>query len=299
MNRHVLLIAGGGTLGMYTTKELARLGDQVDVICLEDNLSTESIHFYKDRVDIAYLTAFLENRHYDTIVNFLHYTNAEAYAPYHTLLTAKCDQLIVLSSYRVYADLQHPVTETAPLLGDTSTDTEFLEKETYAMGKTRCERYIRAQEAKNWTIIRPVISFSARRLDVIMHSGHTVVEAARENRTLLVPMGAKEMHAGLDWAGNSGKLIAHLQGSRRPSARPTPLPPPRISVGEKWRRFTPTCWGYSSSGFRTRHTWKTNGTGPCCMTDCLIDTWTPPRCWLPPGSGGRISPTSGTGSVMS
>ena len=50
----------------------------------------------------------------DGIVNFLHYPEAEAYPPVHKLLTENTDHLIFLSSYRVYADLQHPITEEAP-----------------------------------------------------------------------------------------------------------------------------------------------------------------------------------------
>ena len=36
-----LLIAGGGTLGNYTARELLRLGAAVDVICLEDRVSDD------------------------------------------------------------------------------------------------------------------------------------------------------------------------------------------------------------------------------------------------------------------
>lgn len=39
MNKSVLLIAGGGTLGKYTAAELLRLGCFVDIICLEDYVS--------------------------------------------------------------------------------------------------------------------------------------------------------------------------------------------------------------------------------------------------------------------
>ena len=39
INKKVLLIAGGGTLGTYTAKELLRLGCYVDVLCPEDKES--------------------------------------------------------------------------------------------------------------------------------------------------------------------------------------------------------------------------------------------------------------------
>ena len=50
-NKNVLLIAGGGTLGTYVSKELLRLGCNVDIICLEEKKSeSEKLKFYKDYV---------------------------------------------------------------------------------------------------------------------------------------------------------------------------------------------------------------------------------------------------------
>ena len=38
-NKRVLLIAGGGTLGTYVSRELLRLGASVEVICPEEKIS--------------------------------------------------------------------------------------------------------------------------------------------------------------------------------------------------------------------------------------------------------------------
>lgn len=210
--KKVLLIAGGGTLGSYTAKELLKNGCEVDIICLEDNVSdNDNLHYFKANADLEYLTEFLNNRYYDAIVNFIHYTSTEVYKPIHMLLTGKTDQLVFLSSYRVYDDKQIPITEEAPQLVDTVDDDEFLEKEDYAAPKSRNERFIREESGtKNWTIVRPVISFSSRRLDVNTTSGRDVIECAERGETIYLPLAAKNLTAGLDWAGNSGKLIATL-----------------------------------------------------------------------------------------
>ncbi len=56
MDNKVLLIAGGGTLGKYTAAELIRLGCQVDIICLEDNVSdNERLCYYKGYAELKYL----------------------------------------------------------------------------------------------------------------------------------------------------------------------------------------------------------------------------------------------------
>ena len=80
-NRKVLLIAGGGTLGRYTSSELLSKGCAVDVICLEDYTSDNpKLRYYKANADLNYLTEFLKDKYYDGIVNFIHYTSSEAFA---------------------------------------------------------------------------------------------------------------------------------------------------------------------------------------------------------------------------
>lgn len=211
--KKVLLIAGGGTLGRYTAKELLSKDCQVDIICLEDYTSDNpNLRYYKANADLKYLTEFLKDKYYDGIVNFIHYTSVDDYKPVHKLLCSKTDQLIFLSSYRVYADLQHPITETAPMLADVvKDDEEFLKTENYALPKARCEKFLREESGtKNWTVVRPVISFSDKRLDLVTVSGREIIDAAKSGKTILLPEVAKNLTAGLDWAGNSGKLIANL-----------------------------------------------------------------------------------------
>ena len=211
--KKVLLIGGGGTLGSYTAEELLRLGHRVDIVCLEDAVSdNENLKYYKGEATLEFLKELLSKTRYDGIVNYVHYRKYEDYIPIHELLTNNTDHLIFLSSYRVYADEQHPITEEAPQLIDViKDDAKFIATEDYALSKSKAERFLHDNPyPKNWTIVRPVISSSHRRLDIVMTSRNDVVTAAKEGRALDLPLQAKNLTAGLDWAGNSGKLIAHL-----------------------------------------------------------------------------------------
>ena len=211
-NKKILLIGGGGTLGTYTAKELLSLGHYVDILCPEDKVSDNSgLNFIKGYGTEDTLISLFKTNKYDGIVNFIHYPNVDEYKPIHKLLTDNTEHLIFLSSYRVYADLKHPVTEDAPQLINTSTDKDFLENETYGLSKSKAEDFIiNHSNTSNWTIVRPVISFSDKRLDLVIHSGHTVLDMAKSGEVIPMPLEAKDKTAGLDWSGNSGKLIAHL-----------------------------------------------------------------------------------------
>ena len=211
-NKKVLLIAGGGTLGTYTAEELLRLGAEVDVLCPEDKISdNDKLRFIKGLGNEDTLKKLFEKEHYNGIVNFIHYPDVEDYKKIHHFLSDNTEHLIFLFSYRVYADEMHPIREDAPMLLDVSDDKEFLEKEDYALSKAKAEYYLRNEsETSNWTAVRPVISFSKYRFDIVTINQQTVIEKAKSGEKILLPIKAKNLTAGLDWAGNSGKLIANL-----------------------------------------------------------------------------------------
>ena len=212
-NKRVLLIAGGGTLGTYTALELLRLGASVDVICPEEKVSNDArLCYYRGLATDALLSEVFAKHHYDGIVNFIHYPDEKEYFRVHDFLMEHTDHLVFLSSYRVYANEQHPVTEDAPRLYDVvKDDPAFLETEDYAVPKSKCEDFLREKHAgEHWTIVRPVISFSSWRLDLLLYSASEVLEYADRKEAMRLPLCVKDFSAGIDWAGNSGKLIANL-----------------------------------------------------------------------------------------
>ena len=90
-------------------------------------------------------------------------------------------------------------------------DEEFLKAENYALPKAKCEKFLRKESGtENWTVVRPVISFSDKRFDLVTVTWREIIDAARSGETVILPKAAKNLTAGLDWAGNSGKLIANL-----------------------------------------------------------------------------------------
>ncbi|MBQ9805813.1 MAG: hypothetical protein IJW49_04835 [Clostridia bacterium] len=205
-------MAGGGTLGTYTAKELLRKGAYVDVICPEDKISDHpSLRFIQSYVTDELMEALFSKTHYDGIVNFMHYSDEEEYKRVHPFLMKNTDHLIFLSSYRVYANEQHPVTETAPRLHEAYPLEGLLAEDGYGVKKALCEDYLFGErEGEHWTVVRPVISFSHKRLDILMNSHTDVLEKAESGEPLLLPASVKNFGAGFDWAGNSGKLIANL-----------------------------------------------------------------------------------------
>ena len=82
-NKRVLLIAGGGALGSHTARELIRLGCTVEVICPEEKTSyNDRLIFHRSLATDELLASLFLKQHYDGIINFLHYNDAEDYNTY-------------------------------------------------------------------------------------------------------------------------------------------------------------------------------------------------------------------------
>lgn len=212
--KRVLLIAGAGTLGTYTSTELLKLGYKVDVICLEALASrNRNLRYLIHSATDEYLKSLFQENRYDAIVDFIHYQKPETYEQRCKLLLKNTDQLVFLSSYRIYADTKgEPITESSPMLLDVTSDPYMLENEIYAFPKTKNERILRASGKTNYTIIRPLISFSHYRLDLVTQGMYALLYRPQRGKKILLPEASRNLTAGVGWAGNVGKEIARLIG---------------------------------------------------------------------------------------
>lgn len=209
--KRILLLGAGGTLGSYTALELLNLDCMVDVVALEKLISFhQNLTCIQSPVTDELLRDLFARQRYDGIVDFIHYADPEAYKPRARLLLENTDHLIFLSSYRVYAGCETPIVETSPQLLDTVQDEYFQTHEDYAVPKAKNERFLRSLPQKNWTIVRPLISFSHFRLDLVTTGMHHLLAAAEMKQRLMLPQGARHLAAGVGWAGNVGKMLARL-----------------------------------------------------------------------------------------
>ena len=76
------------------------------------------------------------------------------------------DQLVYLSSSRVYAESKSPITEESPRLLDVCRDADYVSTDEYALAKARQENLLKQSGRTNWTIIRPYVTFSEYRLQL-------------------------------------------------------------------------------------------------------------------------------------
>ena len=162
----VLLLGGTGALGAHLRDLLASAGHSVFVTSRSDHDDAEGICYLKgDAHDVAFFNRLMVS-HWDAIVDFMVYSPDVLRQRLDVLLKAT-DQYVFLSSSRVYADLDMtPIHESSPRIVDTVKDAEYLKTSEYALSKGRSEDMLFAHPRKNWTIIRPYITFSEQRLQL-------------------------------------------------------------------------------------------------------------------------------------
>ena len=211
--KKVLVMGGTGAMGTYLVPYLADMGHMVDVVSLDDVKSEQpNIRYIKENAkDDEYLKSLLTETSYDGIVDFLIYSTQEFFKRYRLLLD-HTKHYIFLSTYRIYANEEHPIRETSPRLLDASMDGHFLStaEGEYSLYKARQENILRNSDYKNWTIIRPAITFSKFRYQLVTLEANIVVHRALAGKKVLLPEGARNVQATMSWAGDVARMISLL-----------------------------------------------------------------------------------------
>lgn len=162
----ILILGGTGAMGAYLVELLGQQGHQITVTSRSRDDVTPNIRYLKgDAHDSRFLSQALANEHWSVIIDFMVYST-EAFKTRCNLLLNATDQYIFLSSARVYAQSSTPLTEESPRLLDIITDQKYLATDEYALTKARQENILFSCKHKNWTIIRPYITFSPQRMQL-------------------------------------------------------------------------------------------------------------------------------------
>ena len=207
--KKVLVLGATGAMGKYLVPELAAKGYSVDAVSLDEYDFGCQVNLIKAQAkDFNFRTELLKNR-YDGIVDFLTYPTSELVLFLPELLEST-EHYIYLSSYRVYDGSDVPITEKSPRLADNSSDIMFRNSDDYAIYKARGENILRSWKRKNWTIVRPAITYSLLRYQLVTLEAGTTVARAKLGKTVVLPETAINIHATLSWAGDVSKMIAEL-----------------------------------------------------------------------------------------
>ena len=209
--KKILILGATGAMGRYLVPLLAEAGHQVDAVALEKcptphpNITSIVGNALEDRNFRGELLA----RPYDAIVDFLIYNTSRA-ADLLPEAVRNTGHYVFLSSYRVYADEEHPIRETSPRLIDVSPDVLLRNSDDYSIYKARGENILRSFERRNWTIVRPAITYSLLRYQLVTLEAANTVGRAFSGKAVALPEAARNVRGTMSWAGDVARMIAGL-----------------------------------------------------------------------------------------
>lgn len=206
----VLILGGTGAMGGHLRHLLAEKGALVSVTTRQTLPSEGGIKYISGNAkDDDFLRTQLEQR-WDCIVDFMTYSTADFRRRLPFLLTSTM-QYVFLSSARVYARSEKPLTEDSPRLLDVSDDRQYLKSDEYALAKARQENLLSESGHKNWTILRPYITYAEERLQLGVLEKEAWLFRALQGRTIVFSSDIAErtttLTSGLDVAGAISGLI--------------------------------------------------------------------------------------------
>ena len=208
--KKVLVLGATGAMGQYLVPKLAERDYLVDAVALDEcPFKHPNVNVIAgNALDHNFRAELLKNN-YDAIVDFMIYTtqNLLSYLPG---IIPATGHYIYLSSYRIYDGCEVPVKETSPRLLDNSPDVLLRNSDDYSIYKARGENIVRTFTDNNWTIIRPAITYSRMRYQLVTLEAMATVSRAKLGKTVVLPETAKDIQATMSWAGDIAEMIARL-----------------------------------------------------------------------------------------
>ena len=210
----ILLLGGTGAMGLHLSRILADRGDEVFVTSRKQRIEQEHIHYIQGNAqDLSFITS-LFSEGWDAIVDFMIYPT-EVFKSRLELFLNSTKQYVFLSSSRVYSDKETPIKENTPRLLDVTCDKDYLATDEYALKKAREEDLLFRSGRKNFTIIRPYITYSENRLQLgdLEHSNWLF--RALDGRTIVFSEDVASHYTTLTYGYDVAKGIAATIGSEK------------------------------------------------------------------------------------
>ena len=213
---NILILGGTGAMGVPLTKFLIADGHKVTVTSRSAQQSDNELLRYcqGNAKEIPFISMLLQKEQWDAVVDFMTYNTAQFKERYQLFLS-NTSHYIFISSARVYAECKGRITEDSPRLLDVSTDEEYLKTDEYALTKARQEDIIRNADSRNWTIVRPTITYSDIRLQLGVMEKENWLYRALHGRSIVFSEDIRDKYTTMTTADDVALGIRALIGNKK------------------------------------------------------------------------------------
>lgn len=209
----VLVMGGTGVMGTCLVEQIQQMGHDV-VVTTRQHLPSKKTNYWQCDARQESFVESIKNNHFDVIVDFMCYRTEEFRHRVNGLLSST-DHYFYFSSARVFADSEQPITEKSPQLLDVCSDFNYLQTDEYALAKSRQERILQETSLRNWTIVRPYITYGRNRLQLEGMEKEEWLYRAMQGRTVLVSRDILDKRTTMTSGDDVAKAIASLAGNEK------------------------------------------------------------------------------------
>lgn len=185
---NVLLLGGTGAMGFHLARCLEEKNVHCYVTTRGQRKSTDRIIYLQGNAkdDQQFLKQTINSHNWDCIVDFMAFESLDDYEMRVNMLLQHTKQFIMISSCRVYADAHGKVTESTPRLIDSDIEQEYKNSNEYAIVKCKEENILFNNPLKNWTIVRPYITFGEDRFQLGVFEKERWLYRALHGRSIFI-----------------------------------------------------------------------------------------------------------------
>lgn len=201
-------------MGIPLVKSLS-LYNRVFVTSRKEHESCHNVQYIVgNATQRVFLESVLKMYRWNAVVDFMVHTE-EALREILPLLLDNTDQYVFISSARVYSESNVPITEKTPRLLDVSQDKEYLKTNEYALAKAREENLLLNSGRKNFTIIRPSITYNTYRFQLGVLEKENWLYRALHGRSIVFSYDINDKITTNTWGGDVSYGIASIIGNKQ------------------------------------------------------------------------------------
>ena len=211
----ILILGGTGAMGVPLVNLLspkANVNLYVTTRSKKDNIKNV-VYLHGNAKESGFFGEIMK-REYDVIIDFMVYSTEEFESRMDVFLS-RTKQYFFFSSSRCYADSKLPIKESSPRLVHVCVDPIYLALDEYGMAKGRQENLLINSGKKNWTIIRPYITYNSYRLQLGVYEKEDWLRRALEGRTIIFPKDIAGKRTSLTYGNDVAGALVELIGNEK------------------------------------------------------------------------------------
>lgn len=208
--KRILVIGATGAMGKPLLQQLCKNPEFEVYATSRSTRSDEKIHWLQGNAkESTFLTQIITENQFDAIVDYMVYSTKDFQERYEFILE-NTSQYIFTSSARVYAQKDDVIDEESPRILDVCENAEYLSHDSYDLAKARQEDLLRNSVHKNWTIVRPSLTYNSRRLQFTIFELEEWIYRALDHNSIIFPDEMRDIVTTMTHGNDVAKIVAKL-----------------------------------------------------------------------------------------